>query len=113
VCLTPLIITPEKTSAAESEEQRTAKLVEGAKKEGNLLWYSATEIKDSVELLNGFKAKYPFINPSAGETFAYEFYQMVPKGVVLVLTSTNLKQLTVAELERTLGEFDQAAERLA
>jgi len=62
VCLTPLIITPEKTSAAESEEQRTAKLVEGAKKEGNLLWYSATEVKDSIELLDGFKKKYPFTN---------------------------------------------------
>jgi len=61
----------------------------------------------------GWRARIGNINPSAGETFAYEFYQMVPKGVVLVLTSTNLKQLTVAELERTLGEFDQAAERLA
>ena len=61
----------------------------------------------------GWRARVGNIDPSRGETFAYEFYQMVPKGVVLVSTSTNLRELTVAELERVLSEFDKAAERLA
>jgi iron(III) transport system substrate-binding protein len=47
--------------AAESEEQRTAKLVEGAKKEGKLLWYHAGSTMEGEMILKKFKAKYPFI----------------------------------------------------
>ena len=37
-------VTPNKAIAAESEAERTAKLVEGAKKEGKLLWYLSLSI---------------------------------------------------------------------
>ena len=56
-----LIRNAEKELAAESEEQRTAKLVEGAKKEGKLLWYTAANVMESEMILKKFKAKYPFI----------------------------------------------------
>ena len=61
----------------------------------------------------GWRARIGSIQPSRGDTFAYEFYQMVPKGVVLVMTATNIKKLTVDEFERALGEYDQAADLLA
>ena len=61
----------------------------------------------------GWRARIGSIQPSRGDTFAYEFYQMVPQGVVLVMTATNIKKLTVDEFERALGEYDRAADLLA
>ena len=63
--------------------------------------------------MTGWRARIGNIDPSRGETFTYEFYQIAPKDVVLISTSANLKQLTVAEIERALGEYGKAAERLA
>jgi len=61
----------------------------------------------------GWRARIGSIQPSRGDTFAYEFYQMVPRGVVLVMTAANIKKLTSDEFERALGEYDQAADLLA
>lgn len=47
--------------AADMETARTAALVEGAKKEGKLLWYSTMNILDVATLLRKFREKYPFI----------------------------------------------------
>jgi len=52
----------EKALAAESEEERTARLAEGAKKEGRLLWYAALTVEEGDRLLRKFQEKYPFIN---------------------------------------------------
>src|ERR1043166_3244839 len=38
-----------------------ASLIEGAKKEGNVIWYATLNINDSNALLNRFNQKYPFI----------------------------------------------------
>ena len=61
----------------------------------------------------GWRARIGSIQPSRGDTFAYEFYQIVPRGIVLVMTATNIKKLTIDEFERALGEYDRAADLLA
>ena len=43
-----------------SERQR--KLEEGAKKEGELVWYSTMNSEDSLQLTRGFESQYPYIN---------------------------------------------------
>jgi maleate isomerase len=61
----------------------------------------------------GWRARIGSIQPSRGDTFTYEFYKMAPEGVVLVTTSTNIRELTEAEFERALGEYEQAGKTLA
>ena len=47
--------------AASAEEENTAKLIAGAKKEGKLLWYATLVTNDAERLLKRFQEKYPFI----------------------------------------------------
>ncbi len=49
------------TAAASKDEERTAKLIEGAKKEAALLFYTASDITDALKLTRAFQEKYPFI----------------------------------------------------
>jgi len=42
-------------------KEHTAKLVEGAKKEGKMVWYTTIDINDAHALLKGFEKKYPFM----------------------------------------------------
>jgi iron(III) transport system substrate-binding protein len=48
----------EKLPAAEREK----KLIEGAKREGELLWYTNSGIENATRYIQGFKKSYPFIN---------------------------------------------------
>lgn len=48
----------EKLPAAEREK----KLLEGAKKEGEMLWYTNSGIENAMRYTNAFKKNYPFIN---------------------------------------------------
>jgi len=48
-------------AADQSDDQHTAKLIEGAKKEGKLLWYVVFSLPDANAVMNGFNRKYPFI----------------------------------------------------
>lgn len=48
-------------SAAFSQTAGQANLIEGAKKEGQLLWYVSLVVGDAIALLNRFNQKYPFI----------------------------------------------------
>lgn len=61
----------------------------------------------------GWRARIGFISPGNGETTPYEFYRMVPEGVMLVLTCLNIQSLVAEELEEALGLVDQAAGHLA
>ncbi len=61
----------------------------------------------------GWRARVGTIQPSRGDTFAYEFYKMAPDGVVLVVTATNIKELTNAEFDRAIKEYEQAGKMLA
>jgi iron(III) transport system substrate-binding protein len=46
---------------SESQDNHTAKLIEGAKKEGSLIWYTSTSIEDIKRLFDAYTKKYPFI----------------------------------------------------
>lgn len=46
---------------AESMREHTAKLVQGAKKEGKLVWYTTMSSDDAQATLDSFNKKYPFI----------------------------------------------------
>ena len=48
----------EKLTAAEREK----KLVEGAKKEGEMLWYTNSGIENATRYIQAFRKNYPFIN---------------------------------------------------
>ena len=49
-----------------SQTDERAKLIEGAKKEGKLIWYASTNVTESKPLLDDFEKQYPFIK---GELF--------------------------------------------
>jgi len=42
--------------------EREKKLVEGAKSEGEMVWYTNSGIENATRYIQGFKKKYPFIN---------------------------------------------------
>ena len=44
-----------------AQDNHTAKLIEGAKKETSLIWYTSTSIEDIKRLFDAFTKKYPFI----------------------------------------------------
>ena len=46
---------------AAKDEDRVAKLVEGAKKEGQLVYYSSMDITNVQQIVRAFQEKYPFI----------------------------------------------------
>ena len=47
--------------SALAQDSNTAKLVEGAKKEGKMVFYSSLNVEDNNGLLKRFEEKYPFI----------------------------------------------------
>jgi len=46
---------------ARGQDSHTAKLIEGAKKEGSLIWYTSTSVEDITRLFAAFNKRYPFI----------------------------------------------------
>lgn len=47
--------------SAWGQADEKAKLIEGAKKEGKLVWYTSTNLTESKPLLDDFERQYPFI----------------------------------------------------
>ena len=56
-----LVVTSYGISPAWGQSDHTGKLIEGAKKEGKLVWYTGMNISDSKRLLDAFEKKYPFV----------------------------------------------------
>ena len=61
----------------------------------------------------GWRARIGKVIPSRGDTFIYEFYQIVPKGVVLVPSIIGLSNLTKDELGAAILKYKTAARELA
>lgn len=61
----------------------------------------------------GWRARIGVVFPSRGDSFIYEFYQMVPKGVVLVAAIIGLFNLTKEELGNSILKYKTAAMDLA
>ncbi len=61
----------------------------------------------------GWRARIGVVFPSRGDTLMYEFYQVVPKGVVLVVSIIGLFNLTKEELSASYLKYMAAARDLA
>jgi len=60
---------------ARGQDAHTVKLIEGAKQEGSLVWYTSTSVEDITRLFAAFKKRYPFIkteffNAGSGRLFS-------------------------------------------
>ena len=53
-------------TSAWGQADEKAKLGEGAKKEGKVVWYTSTNVTESKPLLDDFEKQYPFVK---GEIF--------------------------------------------
>ena len=60
VCLQPV--------AAWSQGSPDAKLIEGAKREGEIVWYTTMTLDQSKSVVDRFQKKYPFIKPNLFRT---------------------------------------------
>ncbi|MBM2806606.1 MAG: Extracellular solute-binding protein [Deltaproteobacteria bacterium] len=49
------------TAISNAQDAHTAKLIEGAKKEASLVWYTSTSVEDITRLFAAFNKRYPFI----------------------------------------------------
>ena len=63
----------EKLPAAEREK----KLVEGAKKEGEMIWYTNTGLENANRYIQAFKKNYPFINAQVWRSKTRQVVQRV------------------------------------
>jgi len=57
--LSVLCLLPGVSRAAQADPQ--AKMIEGAKKEGEMVWYTTTTLDQSQPIIEAFQKKYPFI----------------------------------------------------
>jgi len=48
-------------AVGEAQDSHTVKLIDGAKKEGSLIWYTSTSVEDIKRIFDAFNKKYPFI----------------------------------------------------
>jgi iron(III) transport system substrate-binding protein len=48
-------------TTGEAQDSHTARLIDGGKKEGSLIWYTSTNTEDIKRLFDVFNKKYPFI----------------------------------------------------
>jgi iron(III) transport system substrate-binding protein len=73
ICLT-IIISEASTIGAQSD--LAARIIEGAKREGALVWYTALNLNDSEMLTNRFEQLYPFIKT---ETLRLSSFSLLSK----------------------------------
>jgi iron(III) transport system substrate-binding protein len=64
------------SSAIFAQSDHTARLIEGAKKEKSLLWYTALNVQDANMLTKKFEEKYPFIKT---QTLRLGTFQLLTK----------------------------------
>ena len=63
--------------SAWAQPSETAKLIEGAKKEGELVIYGTTDLRQSNLINEKFQAKYPFINVKLNRLTSDNLYPRV------------------------------------
>lgn len=61
----------------------------------------------------GWRARIGKISPSRSDSFTYEFYKIVPEGVVLVLSGFTIFDLVGEDIERAYKRIEEAAKDLA
>jgi iron(III) transport system substrate-binding protein len=91
------IFIPVSLAPAWSQSDDRAKLIEGARKEGKLVWYTSTNVTESKPLLDDFEKQYPFIK---GEIFRASGEVVLNR--IVGETRANKWNFDVV----TVGEFD-------
>jgi iron(III) transport system substrate-binding protein len=91
------IFIPLSLAPAWSQSDDRAKLIEGARKEGKLVWYTSTNVTESKPLLDDFEKQYPFIK---GEIFRASGEVILNR----VLTETRASKWNYDVV--MVGEFD-------
>ena len=61
----------------------------------------------------GWRGRIGKISPSRSDTFTYEFYKIVPEGVVLVLSGFTIFNLVRDDIERAYLQIEESAKDLA
>ncbi len=61
----------------------------------------------------GWRARIGKISPSRSDTFTYEFYKIVPEGIVLVLSGFTIFELVPGDLEKAYQRLEESAKDLA
>jgi iron(III) transport system substrate-binding protein len=79
-------------SGAWGQSEHTKRLIEGAKKEGKLLWYTALNINDATMLTKRFEQLYPFVKT---ETLRLGGRELVTK--ILMEANTRVFRADVIE----------------
>jgi iron(III) transport system substrate-binding protein len=87
-------------SFARGQSESTQKLIEGAKKEGKLLWYTALNVADADMLLRRFEQKFPFIK---GELLRLGSPQLLTK--ILTESKAGAFRGDVIEIAGVLGHI--------
>ena len=87
-------------SFARGQSESTQKLIEGAKKEGKLLWYTALNVTDADMLLRRFEQKFPFIK---GELLRLGSPQLLTK--ILTENKAGAFRGDVIEIAGVLGHI--------
>lgn len=59
------------------QDAHTAKLVDGAKKEGRLVWYTSTSVEDITRLFAVFNKRYPFIKTEFSNAGSARLYNRI------------------------------------
>jgi len=59
------------------QDAHTAKLMEGAKKEGRLVWYTSTSVEDITRLFAAFNKRYPFIKTEFSNAGSARLYNRI------------------------------------
>lgn len=94
--------------------QPLQKIVEEAKKEGKLLFYTVLSLPESQALIKGFQQKYPFIQPElfrlGAEKMRTKILTEARAGRHLFdVTSMAVVEMGVLQLERVLGAYKASA----
>jgi len=63
--------------------------------------------------MGSWRARIGKISPSRGDTYMYEFYQIVPKNILLTQLATTVKKLTPDNFARAFDAYEEAALTLA
>jgi len=87
-----IVLSGSSFSSAWGQSEHTKRLIEGAKKEGKLLWYTALNINDATMLTKRFEQLYPFIKT---ETLRLGGRELVTK--ILMEANTRVFRADVIE----------------
>jgi maleate cis-trans isomerase len=63
--------------------------------------------------MSSWRARIGKVSPSRGDTYIYEFYQIVPKNILLTVIATTVKKLEPGNFLRAFKAYEEAALTLA